>query len=66
MLLVLLPSPIVRMFAPSTAVPAPVIESMVVAAAMLIEPLLATPELAAIVPVALSAIVPALMVVAPV
>ncbi len=66
MLLVLLPSPIVRVNVLNAVAPDPVIESMVVFAAMLNVPLLATPELAAIVPVALSANEPALMVVAPV
>ena len=54
------------MLAPSTVAPPPVIESIVLAAAMLKVPALATLELAAIVPVALSANVPAVIVVAPV
>ena len=65
-LLVLLASPIVSVLAPSAVDPAPDIESIVLAAAIVKFPALATPELAAMVPVALSASVPALMVVKPV
>ena len=62
----MLASPMVSVLAPSAVVPAPVIESIVLAAAMEKLPALATPKLAAIVPVAFSASVPALMLVAPV
>ena len=51
---------------PSVMAPAPVSESIVLSAAMVNVPAFATPELAAIVPVAFNASVPALMVVAPV
>ena len=64
---VLLASPIVSVFAPRSAPPAPVIESMVLAAAIVNVPAFATPELAAIVPVALSvSVLPAPIVVTPV
>ena len=62
----LLASPIVSV-PPSVVAPAPVIESIVLAAAIVNVPAFATPELAAIVPVASRAsVLPALIVVAPV
>ena len=62
---VLLASPIVRM-PPKVVAPAPVSESIVLSAAIENVPAFATPELAAIVPVAFKASVPVVTVVAPV